>query len=108
MLRLHNHSSRSYPGRPARFAPSSGVVPVMATCRGTGQESAEAIVGVGSCHKAAWQLETSPVKRKEQGGLIPLKGQTPSRESVLMGPSRDEPERGSGIGCAVRGTDSQG
>jgi len=49
-----------------------------------------------------------PGEKKKQGGLIPLKGQTPSRESVLMGPSRDEPERGSGIGCAVRGTDSQG
>jgi hypothetical protein len=45
MLRLHSHSSRSYPGRPARFAPPLGVAPVMATCRGTGQESAEAIVG---------------------------------------------------------------
>jgi len=45
MLRLHSHSSRSYPGRPARFATPPGVAPVMATCRWTGQESAEAIVG---------------------------------------------------------------
>ena len=27
MLRLHRHSSRSYPGRPARFAPLSGGAP---------------------------------------------------------------------------------
>ena len=45
MLRLHSDSSRSYPGRPARLATSPGVAPVMATCRGIGQESAEAIVG---------------------------------------------------------------
>jgi len=38
MLRLHSQTSRSYPGRPARFASPLGVAPVMATCRGTGQE----------------------------------------------------------------------
>jgi len=48
MLRLHSHSSRSYPGRPARSATFLEVAPVMATCRGIGQESAEAILGRGN------------------------------------------------------------
>ena len=48
MLRLHSHSSRSYPGRPVRSTTPAGAAPGMATCRGTGQESAEAIVGRGN------------------------------------------------------------
>ncbi len=83
MLRLHSHSSRSYtpqggtkksPGRPARSAPLSGVAPVMATCRGTGQESAEAIVGA-----------RKQARRKEKNWerLTPPKGRTQRREEPL-------------------------
>jgi len=45
MLRLCSKSSRSYPGRPARFAALWGAAPVMAICREIGQESADALVG---------------------------------------------------------------
>ena len=74
MLRLHSHSSRSYPGRPARFAPPSGVAPGMATCRGTGQESAEAIV---DARKQARR------KEKNWERLTPPKGRTQRREEPL-------------------------
>ena len=55
MLRLHSHSSRSYPGRPVRSATPSGVAPVMETCRGTGQESAEAIVDARKQARQKWK-----------------------------------------------------
>jgi hypothetical protein len=74
MLRLHSQSSRPYPGRPARFAPPLGVAPVMATCRGTGQESAEAIVGA---RKQARRKEESRER------LTPPKGRTQRREEPL-------------------------
>ena len=71
MLRLHSHSSRSYPGRPARSATPWGVAPVMATCSGTDQESAEAIVGA---RKQA---------RKYRERLTPPKGRTQRKEEPL-------------------------
>ena len=74
MLRLHSHSSRSYPGRPARFATPLVVAPDMATCRGTGQESAEAIVGA---RKQARR------KEKNRERLTPPKGRTQRREEPL-------------------------
>jgi len=74
MLRLHSHSSRSYPGRPARSAPPPGGAPGMATCRGTGQESAEAIVGA---RKQARR------KEKNRERLTPPKGRTQRREEPL-------------------------
>jgi hypothetical protein len=40
----------------------------MATCRGIGQESAEAIVGATPSQVMGW-LETSPVKRRKPGSL---------------------------------------
>jgi len=74
MLRLHSHSSRSYPGRPARFATPLGVAPVMATWRRAGQESAEAILG-----------ERKQARRKEKSRerLTPPKGRTQRREEPL-------------------------
>jgi len=74
MLRLHSHSSRSYPWRPARFATPLRVAPVMATCRGTGQESAEATVGA---RKQARR------KEKSRERLTPPKGRTQRREEPL-------------------------
>ena len=38
----------------------------MATCRVTGQKSAEVIVGVGRRHPVVWQLETSRNPLKER------------------------------------------
>jgi len=70
MLRLHSHSSRSYPGRPARFATPLGVAPVMATCRGTGQESAEAIAGARKQAR----------KRKKAGKALPRWSEKAFRE----------------------------
>ncbi len=77
MLRLHSHSSRPYPGRPARFAPPLGVAPVMATCRGTGQESAEAIVGARKQarrkrRKAGKDLPRRRAKHREGKNLYEL------------------------------------
>ena len=74
MLRLHRDSSRSYPGRPARLATPLGVATVMVTCRGTGQESAEAILG-----------ERKQARRKEKSRerLTPPKGRTQRREEHL-------------------------
>ncbi len=40
----------------------------MATCRGTGQESAEAVVGATPFQMMDW-LETSLVKRRKPGSL---------------------------------------
>jgi hypothetical protein len=54
MARLHKGSSRSYPGRPARQAVVVMAALCVATYRVIGQESAEAIVGVGSHPKGAW------------------------------------------------------
>ena len=61
MLRLHSHSSRPYPGRPARQGVVHATAPCVATYRVIGQESAEAIVGMGNHHswwcdgwKRAW------------------------------------------------------
>ena len=71
MLRLCSDSSRSYPGRPARFAALWGAAPVMATYRETVQESAEAIVGA---RKQAWQSRER---------LTPPKGRTQRREDPL-------------------------
>jgi len=54
MPRLHSDRSRPYPGRPARQAVAVTAAPCVATCRVIGQESAEAIVGVGSHPTGAW------------------------------------------------------
>jgi len=82
MLRLHSHSSRSYPGRPARFATPLVVAPDMATCRGTGQESAEAIVGA---RKQARRKEEKPGKTYPAEGPNTEKGRTSmSSHDVLM------------------------
>ena len=73
MLRLHSHSSRSYPGRPARVATLSGGAPVMATCRGAGQESAEAIIGVGKqARQTGKDLPRRRAKHREGKNLYEL------------------------------------
>jgi len=54
MLRSCSERLRSYPGRPARQAVAVKAASCVATCRVIGQESAEAIVGVGSHPKGEW------------------------------------------------------
>ena len=63
MLRSCSERLRSYtpqggteksPGRPARRAVAVTTALYVATCRVIGQESAEAILGVGSHSKGAW------------------------------------------------------
>ena len=44
--------------------------PFVATCRVTGQKSAEVIVGVGRRHPVVWWLETSP----DEGRTHPAEG----------------------------------
>jgi hypothetical protein len=55
-------------------APPTGVAPGMATCRGTGQESAEATVGA---------RKQARKKEKSRERLTPPKGQTQRREEPL-------------------------
>lgn len=53
----------------------------MATCRVTGQESAEAIVGAGRCRQRTGKWKQAG---KEPGSLTPPKGQTQNRKGAPM------------------------
>jgi hypothetical protein len=75
MLRSCSERLRSYtpqggtkqsPGRPARQAVAVKAAPCVATCRVIGQESAEAIVGVGSHPKGAWVNGNEPGEEKSR------------------------------------------
>ena len=60
MLRLCSDSSRSYPGRSVRIAvPDTWGCALHGNMPGTGQKSAEAIVGAGRRPLAIGRLETS-------------------------------------------------
>ena len=75
MTRLHKRSSRSYPGRPAHLAAKVSAAPCVVTCREFGQESAEAILGVGSHPKGVREAGNEPGEQKSLE-VTPPKGQT--------------------------------
>jgi hypothetical protein len=62
MLRLCSDSSRSYPGRLVRLCRFRCLeaAPCMATCRVTGQKSAEAIVGDRTPSRSDWTAGNKP------------------------------------------------
>jgi len=74
MLRLHSHSSRPYPGRPARLG-----VGVFGSAMYGNMQGDQAGVSRGHSRRE----ETSPAKRKNRERLTPPKGRTQRREEPL-------------------------
>ncbi len=79
MLRLCSDSSRSYPGRSVRIAvPDAWVCALHGNMPGTGQKSAEAIVGADAVplRLDGWKQ----ARHREPGRLTPPKGRTKNGE----------------------------